>query len=134
MGRAASDIPHGMRVLHGRFTRWRKSHTGRLPIPDPLWAAAAEMAREHGVFRTAKVLSLEYGKLKRLTMESPTSRRRTARLSTPPAAFVELLTPGLRARAAPEFTSRTSKSEIARRVRIVRTSVRRILAGDSSQE
>jgi hypothetical protein len=41
MGRAASDIPHGMRVLHGRFTRWRKSHTGRLPIPDPLWAAEA---------------------------------------------------------------------------------------------
>ena len=93
MGRAAPDIPDGMRVLH-RFTRWRKSHTGRLPIPDPLWAAAAEMAREHGVFRTAKVLSLEYGKLKRLTMESPTGRRRTARLSTPPAAFVELLTPG----------------------------------------
>ena len=65
MGRAAPDIPDGMRVLHGRFARWRKSNTGRLPIPDPLWAAAAEMAREQGVFRTAKVLSLEYGKLKR---------------------------------------------------------------------
>ena len=62
------------------FTRWRKSHTGRLPIPDPLWAAAAEMAREHGVFRTAKVLSLEYGKLKRLMAESQTGPRRTARL------------------------------------------------------
>ena len=85
MGRAASDIPHGMRVLHGRFIRWRKSHTGRLPIPDPLWAAAAEMAREHGVFRTAKVLSLEYSRLKRLTAESHPGRRRTARLSTPPA-------------------------------------------------
>ena len=94
MGRLASDIPHGMRVLHGRITRWRKSHTGRLPIPDPLWAAAAEMAREHGVFRTAKALSLEYGKLKRLMAESPTGRRGTARLSTPGAAFVELLSPG----------------------------------------
>ena len=94
MGRAAPDIPHGMRVLHGRFARWRKSHTGRLPIPDPLWAAAAEMAREHGVFRTAKVLSLEYGKLKRLTTESHAGPRRTARLRTPPAAFVEFLIPG----------------------------------------
>ena len=84
MGRAASDIPSGMRVLHGRFARWRKSHTGRLPIPDPLWAAAAEMAREHGVFRTAKVLSLEYGKLKRLTTESHPGRRRTVRLSPRP--------------------------------------------------
>ena len=93
MGRAALDIPDGMRVLQGRFARWRKSHTGRLPIPDPLWAAAAEMAREHGVFRTAKVLSLEYGKLKRLTTASHTGPRRMTRLSTPPAAFVELLTP-----------------------------------------
>ena len=94
MGRAAPNIPDGTRVLHGRFARWRKSHTGRLPIPDSLWAAAAEMAREHGVFRTAKVLSLEYGKLKRLMAESHTGRRRTARLSAPPAAFVELLSPG----------------------------------------
>lgn len=93
MGSPASDIPDDMRVLHGRFARWRKSHTGRLPIPEALWAAAAEMGREHGVFRTAKVLSLEYGKLKRLTAASRTRRRRTVRLSAPPAGFVELLTP-----------------------------------------
>jgi hypothetical protein len=42
MGRAAPDIPDDMRVLHGRFARWRKSHTGRLPIPEPLWAAELE--------------------------------------------------------------------------------------------
>jgi len=94
MGRAAPDIPDGMRVLHGRFARWRKSHTGRLPIPDPLWAAAAEMAREQGVFRTAKVLSLEYGKLKRLATASHTGPQRTPSVCTAPAAFVELLTPG----------------------------------------
>jgi hypothetical protein len=94
MGRAAPDIPDGMRGIHGRFSRWRKSHTGRLPIPKSLWSAAAEVAREHGVFRTAKVLSLEYGKLKRLARESHPSGRRTARLGTPPAAFMELLTPG----------------------------------------
>jgi len=93
MGRAAPDIPDGMRVLHGRFARWRKSHTGRLPIPDPLWAAAAEMAREQGVFRTAKVLSLEYGKLKRLATASHTGPQRTPSVCTAPA-FVELLTPG----------------------------------------
>ena len=34
------------------------------------------------------------GKLKRLTTESHPGGRRTARLSAPPAAFVELLTPG----------------------------------------
>jgi len=94
MGRAAPDVPDGMRGIHERFVRWRKSHTRRLPIPEPLWMAAAEVAREHGVFRTAKVLNLEYGKLKRLTTESHPVGRRTAKLA-PPAAFVELLTPGM---------------------------------------
>ena len=90
----ATDVPESMRGIHGRLARWRQSHTGRLPIPQPLWEAAAEVAREYGVFRTAKVLSLEYGKLKRLTTESPPAKRRTARLSAPPATFVELLAPG----------------------------------------
>ena len=93
MDRAAPDIPNGMRLLHGRFARWRKSHTGRLPIPESLWSAAAEVAREHGVFRTAKVLRLEYGKLKRLAKESRPSGRKTTRLGVPPAAFMEFLTP-----------------------------------------
>jgi hypothetical protein len=39
MGRAARDIPGGMRGIHGRFSRWRKSHTGRLPISESLWSA-----------------------------------------------------------------------------------------------
>jgi len=99
MGRAAADIPDGMRVVHERLARWRRSHTGRLPIPESLWAAAAEVAREYGVFRTAKVLSLEYGKLKRLAKEAHPGGRRTARLATPPAAFMELLAPGTSAGA-----------------------------------
>jgi copper/silver efflux system protein len=53
-----------MGTAHGRFERWRKSHRGRLPIPDALWRAAAELAKEHGVFRTAKVLRFDYTKLK----------------------------------------------------------------------
>ncbi len=80
MGRAAPDVPDAMRGIHGRFARWRKSHTGRLPIPESLWSAAAEVAREHGVFRTSKVLSLEYGKLKRLAKESHPGGPRTVRL------------------------------------------------------
>lgn len=60
------DIPHNLRMVYRRFERWRSAHTGRLPIPERSWAAAVGLAREHGVFRTAKVLHLEYGKLKRL--------------------------------------------------------------------
>lgn len=61
------DFPQGMRRVYRRFERWRSAHPGvRLPIPKPLWESAAKAAREHGVGPTAKVLCLEYGKLKRL--------------------------------------------------------------------
>lgn len=101
------DIPHNMRTLYRRFERWRNAHTGRLPIPERLWTAAVELAREHGVFATAKALHLEYGKLKRLA-EVPAAflnyrqgrnarsrgviPRRGRPRSRPPA-FVELLAP-----------------------------------------
>jgi hypothetical protein len=72
-----------------RFERWRKEHKARLPIPEALWAAAAEAAREHGVFRAAKALRLEYGKLKRMVETRPAPARPT----TAPATFLELVPP-----------------------------------------
>jgi hypothetical protein len=66
MASESSEIPHNMRRLYRRFERWRSAHTGPLPIPERLWTAAAELAREHRVFPTAKSLHLEYGKLKQL--------------------------------------------------------------------
>jgi hypothetical protein len=99
MSKESLDIPNNMGKVHRRFERWRSAHTGRLPIPGPLWAAAVELAREHGVFQTAKALRLEHGKLKRL-MESvgPVTRGRVAKAraagprrarSTALPAFVE---------------------------------------------
>jgi hypothetical protein len=72
-----------------------------LPIPECLWAAAVELAREHGVFHTAKALRLEYGKLKRLVesanrvakgqvAKSRAAGPRRGRSTAP--AFVELMT------------------------------------------
>jgi len=77
-----------MRAVHGRFERWRKSHHGRLPIPDVLWRAAAGLAKQHGVFRTAKALRLDYTKLKTMAVGSGKKRKP----ATPPR-FVELLPP-----------------------------------------
>ena len=81
------EIPVGMRGVCRRFEDWRKGHKARLPIPEPLWAAAAEAAREHGVFRAAKALHLEYGKLKRMAEASPAAVRSTM----VPATFLELM-------------------------------------------
>jgi hypothetical protein len=85
----AFEIPVGMRRVCRRFECWRKGHKARLPIPEALWAAAAEAAREHGVFRAAKVLHLEYGKLKRMAESGPAAARPTMT----PATFLELVPP-----------------------------------------
>ena len=70
MATAEADVPVAMRKVYRRLQRWRSKRTGRAPIPESLWAAAVELAKEHGVFRTAQVLYLEYGKLKRLLAAS----------------------------------------------------------------
>jgi hypothetical protein len=75
-----------------RYVEWRSSHSGRRPIPEPLWELATELASQHGVFRTAQVLRLDYTKLKQRTQpRAPAGKRSPAR----PAAFVELMAPAV---------------------------------------
>jgi len=87
--KAASDVPAEMQGVYRRFERWRGLHQARVPIPEALWTAATELARQHGVFRTAKALRLEYGKLKRLVGGEPSKKRMRA----PGARFLELVSP-----------------------------------------
>ena len=98
MANELPDIPHDMRKVQRRFEQWRSAHTGRLPIPERLWRAATELAREHGVFHTAKVLHLDYGKLKQLLEAASPGVKRQVKMarrarSTAPPTFVELIAP-----------------------------------------
>ena len=54
--------------------------------------AAAELAQEHGVFRTAKVLRVDYTKLKGMTAGAASKRKASA------PRFVEFFPPVLGAR------------------------------------
>jgi len=101
----ANDIPDispDMRKVYRRLRRWRNSHARRVPIPDSLWAEAGELAREHGINRTAKALHLEYGKLKdraeALGQEKKVVRKMRSAIprhavSTTAPTFMELVTP-----------------------------------------
>ena len=82
------DVPAAMEKVYRRLERWRKARRGRSPIPKPLWAAAAAVAREHGLNRTSAVLHLEFNKLKGF-VES--GRPRKGRVNPAPE-FVELVT------------------------------------------
>lgn len=56
------------RRIHGlrrRLERWRQTRPHqRAPIPAAVWAAAVVVARQHGVYQTARALPIDYGALK----------------------------------------------------------------------
>jgi hypothetical protein len=87
------EIPAGMKRVCRCFERWRNGHKARLPIPEGLWASAAQAAREHGVFRTAKILRLEYAKLKRMVESAPARGKATAGHNLARTTFLELVPP-----------------------------------------
>jgi len=76
-----------MEKVYRRLERWRKIRRGREPIPKRLWAAAAAVAREHGINPTSKTLHLEFKKLKGF-VESERPRKR---IVTRTPQFVELM-------------------------------------------
>ena len=82
------ETPARLKKAQQRFAAWRASHAGRKPIPAALWKLASNLAAEHGVFRTAQALRLDYVKLKRQTQAGAPAKVRLA-----PPAFVELTAP-----------------------------------------
>lgn len=69
--------------LRRQLAAWRRAQSGRPRLPDALWRAATDVARTQGPSRVARLLRLDYYKLrKRLAA--------TASLLPAPPAFVEL--------------------------------------------
>ena len=77
------------RVEH-HFDLWRKTRKRCPQIPETLWSPAVELAREHGLHRTARALRLNYYSLKKRFRLIAGATSRPQREAT----FVELLPPG----------------------------------------
>jgi hypothetical protein len=77
--------------LSQRIEHWRKTRLRRGRMPEELWEAAVEIAREHGVHATAASLRISYDALKRRVGVEAKGKRRVSRTAP---AFVEL-SPGL---------------------------------------
>ena len=79
--------PSGLEQTRRRIARWRETRTHRgAPMPVPLWAAAVALARQHGLYTTARTLRIDYGALKKRRDPAKAGARRAA------PAFVELTT------------------------------------------
>lgn len=85
-------IPAGLEEIRGRFVQWRRTRKVRTRIPEPLWTAAVKVAAEYGVHRTAKVLRLDYYRLKRRTEKDTAAGGDTAS-GEKRAGFVEVPVP-----------------------------------------
>jgi hypothetical protein len=82
--------------LRKRFEEFRNQHQSRTRLPEELWHAAAEIAGRRGMNLVCRRLRLDANSLKKWmsTGASGPGRKHTRReRSTPPSAFVELLTP-----------------------------------------
>jgi hypothetical protein len=107
MAKATPAVPIEIRRVYRSFERWRRTRKGRELIPEPLWTSAAELAKEHGVFRTAQVLHLDSCKLKRRVESTVAVTRRPA----PGQAFVGPMAPAAMGVAEYDRTGRAARQD-----------------------
>jgi hypothetical protein len=88
MNRESTPIPEPVVQLQRQLEQFRSTQPGRKKLPESLWQAAVELARQHGVYPVAHPLRLDYTRLKKRLNGSPTLRRKP-----PKPAFVELVAP-----------------------------------------
>jgi hypothetical protein len=84
----AAKSPHSLAIERVRrhLEHWRRTRAHpRAPIPESIWAAAVALAREQGLYQTARALPIHYGALKQHFEAADRPRRAGAR-----SGFVEL--------------------------------------------
>ena len=53
-------IPEPILQLQRQLDQFRSTQSQRTKLPEPLWQAAVELARQHGVYHVAHPLRLDY--------------------------------------------------------------------------
>jgi hypothetical protein len=65
-------IPEAILQLQRQLDQFRSTQPRRTKLPESLWQAAVELARQHGVYSVAHPLRLDYVGLKKRLGELPT--------------------------------------------------------------
>src|SRR5258708_23450147 len=85
-GKSTSPIPEPIVQLQRQLDQFRSTQPHRTKLPETLWQAAVELARQHGVYSVAHPLRLDYMGLKKRLDGVPSPEKKAGRL-----AFVELV-------------------------------------------
>ncbi len=93
--KSTATIPEAIVQLQRQFDQFRSTQPVRTKLPEPLWQAAVELAREHGIYSVAHPLRLDYVGLKKRLGGIHTIRHRPTKADRPTkaAAFIELTAP-----------------------------------------
>jgi hypothetical protein len=86
--KSAQPVPEPIAQLQRQLDQFRSSQPQRTKLPESLWQAAVELARQHGVYPVAHPLRLDYMGLKKRLGGVPAVRRKATK-----PAFVELIAP-----------------------------------------
>ena len=78
----------GLGPLKRQFEHWRAARKGRERIPPALWAGAVDAVQQHGAYRVAAELRLDYAVLKQRAGLSPKTGKAPSTALMP--QFVEL--------------------------------------------
>jgi len=84
--KSASRIPEPIVQLQRRFDEFRSTQPHRTKLPETLWQAAVDLARQHGLHPVAHPLRLDYMGLKKRLEGVPGPQKKMAA-----PAFVELI-------------------------------------------
>jgi hypothetical protein len=89
--KVTAPIPGAITQLQRQLEQFRSTRPARTKLPESLWQAAVELARQHGIYAVAHPLRLDYTRLKqRLNGISSPSRKPKA----DKPEFVELIGSG----------------------------------------
>jgi hypothetical protein len=86
--KTAVCVPEPIVQLQRQLDQFRSAQPHRAKIPEGMWEAAVELARQHGLYAVAHPLRLDYVGLKR-RLEGVTKVERKKKVASP--RFVELL-------------------------------------------
>ena len=81
-----APIPEAITQLQRQLEQFRSTRPTRTKLPESLWQAAVELARQHGIYAVAHPLRLDYTRLKQRLDGTPNQSRK---LNKP--AFVEVI-------------------------------------------
>src|SRR5580700_388200 len=81
MNRKSTPIPEPIAQLQRQLDQFRSTQPRRTKLPESLWQAAVELARQYGVYSVAQPLRLDYMGLKKRPGEPPSHRRTGSRFS-----------------------------------------------------